>query len=399
MLRHLFYETLRRILGVWLRRRFRMRVVTCDPWPIRPPYLLLANHVNFWDPFLVGVSVPQEVHFVAADSNFRTRLMRNLLSLVRAVAKSKARTDMESVHEMRRIIRNGGVVALFPEGQRTWDGVSRPILAGTAKLVRMLDVPVVCPVLRGAYLSTPRWSPFKRRGLLEVDLQVILNRGEAGTLAVGDIHAKIEAALSHDEDAWERERDVTFLGRRRAEFVEQAYFWCPSCGAYGSVDSSGNAFSCGSCGAGARVTTRGRLTGVDDNYPVATFREWNVAQLAALRSRAADIVAGSSREVIAWIDDATLRTGHRSRPMSKVGRGRILLTATALIVEQEQGKLIRFPVASLTGVTVQFAQDLEFYHARRLYVIRPTTPRASAYWLEQAILLLNHHAGAVSSHS
>ena len=48
---------------------------------------------------------------------------------------------------------SGGVIGVFPEGKRNWDGRTDQLLFATAKLVEHLKVPVVTALLQGAHLS------------------------------------------------------------------------------------------------------------------------------------------------------------------------------------------------------------------------------------------------------
>ncbi|NBF39904.1 MAG: hypothetical protein GVY14_05760, partial [Spirochaetes bacterium] len=71
------HRVLRLTVGTWLRLRFNITAENAALLKrVRRPYLLLPNHVGYWDPFQLSSFVPYPVHHVAADQNFRTRLIR-----------------------------------------------------------------------------------------------------------------------------------------------------------------------------------------------------------------------------------------------------------------------------------------------------------------------------------
>lgn len=175
----LLVALLRPTLRAWLWWRFRVSLVQDEHvGALKPPLVILPNHVNFWDPFLVGLTMRYPIYYVAADGNFRSTLMRFLLPKVGGIPKAKARNDMESIRTLQALIARRRAIVLFAEGQRNWDGVSRPVMSGTDKLVRLLGAPVLAVRLRGAYLATPRWARNLRRGPVIIEKELILTPEE-----------------------------------------------------------------------------------------------------------------------------------------------------------------------------------------------------------------------------
>lgn len=383
------YRILKFVIGLWIRRRFRIRVENPDAIPAKPPYLVLPNHVNFWDPFIVGTIIPHQISFVAADSNFRSGLERFLLSFLFTIPKKKARTDMESLRTIMELVVSGRVVAIFPEGQRTWDGVTRDLLPGIEKLIRLLEVPVVTPILQGAYLTTPRWSPFHRRGPLVVRYDLLFTAEETRTLSTEEIGKRLRGALLHDEDRWQQETNYRYFSSRSAEYVEQAFFVCPACRSFNTIRSQGRNFRCNSCGTEAVISSTGRIRSIDGDLPIRTFHEWNRLQIAILGERVQRARVRGTKDVLAWIDEVDLMRGWGSRPLQRVATGRALLTTRHLLIQDDMIDLYRFPVSEIRAYHIQFSQDLEFYHGKTLYVVRPRSKRDSTYWFEQTLSVLH----------
>ncbi|MFA5975521.1 MAG: MFS transporter [Elusimicrobiota bacterium] len=108
---------------------YRMDIVNGDRVPARGPALLVAKHHPPDDCFLIGISVPRLVRFLASDSDYQAHPWRCLLRAMKAVP---------SQAEARKALQEGEVVCVFVENgdcSGQWKG----IISG-------LDVPVI-PVM------------------------------------------------------------------------------------------------------------------------------------------------------------------------------------------------------------------------------------------------------------
>lgn len=393
-------------LKPWLVWRYRVRItgdrrLRC----MRPPFVVVSNHANFWDPFLVAFAFRSPVHLIAADGNYRSRVMRFLMGLAGAIPKAKSRNDMESIRTMQALVRDGHAIGFFPEGQRTWDGRTRPLLPGAEKLVRILGAPVVAVRLKGAYLSKPRWATSFRRGTVEVELKLLFSRSDLISLPRRELADGIEAALNHDDHRWQEERRqragrALFVGRDRARGAEQVLFLCPSCGGWDTFVSRGEILQCTVCRAGTYFAPSGMLYG----QRFRRLADWNEFQLQRLRAALGDDKTiedrrtdnGAPLPLPCIAGDVTLLTGHRSRPLRYWGHVRLELTADNLTISfpatdsgtsrSPEHPPRTIPLREITGLTVQYTRRLEFYSGGRLHVLRINPPGPSAYRIEQTIL-------------
>lgn len=373
---------LRYSLGIFLRWWLRVRIE--DPQGIgraREPLLIVSNHLSVWDPFLVGLAFYRPVHYLAADGNFRSRVMRALLSiLVEAVPKAKARTDMEAIRHMRALIEARRAVALFPEGQRSWDGAPRALLPGVEKLSRLLRARVVAVTLVGAYYANPRWGRGTRRGGITIRVAEVCSAAEARAWRGDLLFEKINTAVHHDENEWQHLTHRAYPHRRRAEYLERALFLCPQCGTYGALRSAGARLDCTQCGAQVTMDRYGTLHGGRFD----TVRDWNRHQLATLGAR---VAAANPTELLAWLRDIKLWRGFRSRPLRFALTGRLEVRLNGLVIVDHSGAVVwAVPLSALSAINVQLAQNLEFYAHGALWVARPQSPRESSYWVEQTLL-------------
>jgi 1-acyl-sn-glycerol-3-phosphate acyltransferase len=319
------HRFLRLTVGTWLRLRYNMATENAPLLRrVRRPYLLLPNHVGYWDPFQLSSFVPYPVHHVAADQNFRTRLLRFVMWAVGAIPKTKGVSDSELIRTILRLRDRREIICLFPEGQRTWDGAGLPVLYSTAKLVKLLKIPVIVPVFKGGYLSHPRWAFKPRRGRLVIEFRFGFEAAELKDLSVDEIYQRLSSLIDHDDYQWQAAHMVRFRGPRPAEDLEHVLFRCPRCGRLASMHSRGRRFGCEACGHAMTYTDYGYLIPDDDRSARLTVRDLHREQLAAFRADLDGVPPGTA---IFREPDTVLSVGYRTNPVRRIGPGTLTLYA------------------------------------------------------------------------
>ena len=80
-----------------------------------------------------------------------------------AFPRKKGFTDFKSIKYAINLVKKGYPLCIYPEGGRNWDGETLPIIKSIAKLVKLLNVPLVSVVSKGNYLAYPRWADKRRK--------------------------------------------------------------------------------------------------------------------------------------------------------------------------------------------------------------------------------------------
>ena len=404
------HRFLRMTVGTWLRLRFNITTENAGLLKrVRRPYLLLPNHVGYWDPFQLSSFVPYPVHHVAADQNFRTRLIRFVMWLVGAIPKTKGMSDSELIRTILRLRDRGEIISLFPEGQRTWDGASLPALYSTAKLVKLLRIPVIVPVFKGGYFSHPRWARSPRRGRMVIEFRHAFDGDEIRGLTAEEIYTRLSALLAHDDYAWQAEHMVRFQGRRPAEDIEHVLFLCPRCSGTATLHSRGRRVSCSACGYGLTYTDYGYLRPDDAPDTRLTVRDLNRRQLERFTS----YLDGLSSDTPIFSEaDTVLSTGYRTNPLHRIATGTITLYADRLVFHPQRPDRAATPtravpptqaappaaqappaapapttiaLSRIEGLNVQLTTKLELYFENRLYTFDPLERARSMYKWQVAI--------------
>jgi 1-acyl-sn-glycerol-3-phosphate acyltransferase len=154
---------MRFLTWVFVNVMYRIRVHGLENIPEHGPALIVANHVSFMDPLVIGGSVRRPVRFVMDHNIFKIPVLNFIFRTARAIPIAPAHQDRNTLEEaFDRIdaeLAEGEVVCIFPEGKLTKSGDINEFKKGVEKILERRAVPVVPLALRGLYGSF-----FSRRG-------------------------------------------------------------------------------------------------------------------------------------------------------------------------------------------------------------------------------------------
>ena len=281
-----FASPLARLLG-----RVRFNYTFDDLSGIEPPYLLLCNHVLDLDPVNVGAAMGNQGYFVATENLLHLGVWTKLLMrFLCPIIIQKGKMGLRSTKELLQTIKAGASVALFPEGDRSFNGLTGPIPPATAKVARRAGK-LVCVRFEGGYLTHPRWATTLRKGRLHLRLVNVYDAETMAAMSDDELAAAIERDLF--EDAYARQDEIAaaegapvrYRGRHLALGMESALFICPECGAVSTLASNDERIRCTApgCACSARYTPEGFLEG----GRFSTVAQWDAWQVEQLRSRMA----------------------------------------------------------------------------------------------------------------
>ncbi|MDH6182749.1 1-acyl-sn-glycerol-3-phosphate acyltransferase [Polaromonas sp. CG_23.6] len=159
-------EYLLRFLAFMVSRCiYRFKISGDENLPARGAAVLVCNHVSFIDPVLLMAASSRPVYFLMDHQIFRMRLLGWLFRLAKAIPVAPHAQDpaaYEAAFEAAaQVLRNGDLLAIFPEGGLTPDGELQPFKGGIMKILENagrdgLQVPVVPMALTnlwGSFLS------------------------------------------------------------------------------------------------------------------------------------------------------------------------------------------------------------------------------------------------------
>ena len=242
--------------------------------------LILSNHQCVYDQFFVYLSYPRPLYFLATETLFSTGIIGKMITwLVAPIPVKKSTNDTRAVYNILQVIKEGGSIMVFPEGNRSYAGSTVYIKKTIASLAKKLKLPLVLYRIEGAYGVQPRWSDRVRKGRCYGHIVRTVEPEELANLSVDEIYEIIVDTLGVDD----HENDRLFHSKHFAEHLERVIYVCPDCG-LSSFTGKGNIFTCNKCNLTAEILPDLSLRGENRKFPYTNETEWYAAQENYIRT-------------------------------------------------------------------------------------------------------------------
>ena len=250
---------------------------------IEGPYLLLANHNLELDPVLIGEAAGKQIYFVASEHLLRKGIATKLLMyFLKPIIHMKGRQGAKTVKQMLRALQEGHKVCIFPEGNRSFNGVTMDMEASIAKVAKKARAKLITYRIEGGYLTQPRWSTGIRRGKLRGRLINVYEPEQLAEMSDGQLGERINIDLYEDAYETQKKERAKYRGKNLALGLESTIFTCPKCGEIGKLHSENDCFYC-NCGFESIYDVYGDLT--DEAGRKYTVTELDQKQKEALKEK------------------------------------------------------------------------------------------------------------------
>lgn len=155
----MFYEFVRWLTRFLLLLLTDCRVIGTENVPPSGALIVLSNHLSNVDPPLVGSLVPRTVRFVAKEELFKIALFGWCVRWYGALPLRRGTVDRRAIRQALDILRQGGVVGMFPEGHRSRGGQLQRGQAGATLLALLSGAPLLPVAIIGSHHAVRRlWS-------------------------------------------------------------------------------------------------------------------------------------------------------------------------------------------------------------------------------------------------
>ncbi len=345
--------------GRYIIKKYHVISKNQEALNIEGSYLILSNHVNNHDPFFIQMFVPRVISYVTAHTWFSKKYLGWMLSKIGAIPKKKFVKDLDVIRNIITSVEQECIIGIFPEGRRNWDGQTNHIIYSTAKLIRILRIPVIACTIKGGMLSYPRWAKKGRTGQIECEFKQILSSDTIKNMTTKELYEIIIQQLAHDEYEWQKENKIKFIGDQLAEKLETYLFCCPKCKSMNTLVSNNQSFTCKHCDYKVIYNDYGYFEPKTDNLYFETTKDWGKWQIEVLRKKIEDPNFMIKGDITLYVEDETHTLINKGNGYLSFKKGQFHLVMPHL-------KMTLIP-KRMSGSNIHGNNKWQFYYDKTLY--------------------------------
>ncbi len=327
------------------------------------PYLILYNHQTPFDQFFVGLSFRGPVYYLASEDIFsKGWISRVIRWLVAPIPIKKQTLDINAIKTCIQVSEEGGIIAIAPEGNRTYSGKTEYMSPGIASLAKRLKLPVALFRIEGGYGVQPRWSDVIRKGKMRAYVSRVIEPGEYEQMTADELFDEIRKGLYVNEAA----ADGIFRSGKRAEFLERAVYICPYCGP-SSLQSHKNTISCPKCRRKVVYGKDKKLTGEGFEFPFEFVNDWYEYQKRLMNTK--DVTKLTAKPIFTDTSDFYEVILYQNKKLLRK-ESKIEGYGDRIVIDGGTPEETVFPYKELGAVTVLGRNKLNIYAGDRVYQLK-----------------------------
>ena len=248
------------------------------------PCLVLMNHSSFIDlQIAADYLYPRPFSTVCTTDAFAGKAW--LMRQIGCIPTQKFVSDLSLVKDMSYALKElKTTVVMYPEAGYSFDGTATTLPDTLGGLLKLLKVPVVTIITRGAFSREPLYNMLRHRKVdISADVTYLLSPDQIKEMSADELNAVIKDAFSFDNFKWQQENNIVINEDFRADGLERVLFKCPHCLAEGQNVGKGVTLTCKECGKTYELTELGALRAVDGESAFTHVPDWYAWERACVR--------------------------------------------------------------------------------------------------------------------
>lgn len=150
-----FYGLIRSFVRLLIRLLTQTEIRGMENVPAQGPYMVATNHMSAIDPPLIMAVFPKPITVFAADTHQREFIVGAVMQRIGAIWVKRGEVDREALRAALRVLKEGGIIGIAPEGTRSRTGGLIQGRIGAAYLAAHANALIVPIALAGTEVGLP----------------------------------------------------------------------------------------------------------------------------------------------------------------------------------------------------------------------------------------------------
>ena len=191
------YRALYVIVWALARALFRLTITGRERIPHAGGAVIVANHESWLDPIIVPLALPRKPAFLAMEELWGMPVVRPALRAYGSLAipLQRGAVDASALRRALKVLEDGHLLIVFPEGGISPDGHLRPFHRGAAMLAARAGVPLIPIALDGTSDALPLGRILPRLRPITVRIGTPIEPAGAGREDLARASAAAEAQI------------------------------------------------------------------------------------------------------------------------------------------------------------------------------------------------------------
>ncbi len=349
----------------------KQKIISTLPKNLKGPFIVVGNHTSFYDfVYMIRALYPRRINFVVARKYFHFHFFNLVMKISHAIPKSLYQPDLSTVTSMYDVLKQDGIIGVYPEGQIGIHGVTIENGESIAKFVKKVEVTVVRVLTGGAYFVDTPWSKCNRKGKIESNVDIVLTIDQIKELSVKEISEIIQESIYRDNFEWQSTTGNKYIGKNLASGLENLLYVCPKCDEEYTINTNGDYIICENCGSSAKFCTDGHLLWKDKRY-FNHIGEWNEFQIKHEEKMIKEDFELSEKVELAMIKESGVG-------IEVIGEGEFIVSRYEYTYQgtiRDEVVKFKFSTNRIKYIPIDAGMNFQIYDRNKLYEFRPENPK------------------------
>lgn len=297
------------------------------------PALFLMNHSSFTDLQMAATMLSdRQYHIVMTDDGMVGKA--SLMRTIGCIPTKKFIQDTVLVKDIVYSVKKlNSSILMFPEASYSFDGTATPLPRSLAKLIKLLDIPVVMIRTHGSFLRDPLYNNLRKRQVkVTATEEYLLSKEDIDGYTVQEIAKIVKKQFTFDYFREQTEENITVSESFRADNLERVLYKCPSCNLEGTISGRGTEIVCANCGEKHTLLENGQLENENGETRFKYVTDWYAWERDCVRKEIenGDYSLDIDVDILMLVD---------SKSMYRVGRGHLVHDRNGFVLTGCDGEL------------------------------------------------------------